>query len=326
LAKAISADEQIRPFEEGRISLAWQRYRRHTGGVISLVVLAVLFLCIIFVPVFSPFDHLTFNPLVSLGPFGVVDPLNNHVHVLGTDVFGRDELTRIFYAGRSSFLVALLATAVTVGLGTVIGLVAGYYGGWLDSVLMRSTDFMLALPLLPMYIFTVRLLVVNSDPQLALASTMGGILTTFAVFVIFGWMGVCRLVRGAILSLREQNYIEASRALGAGHRRIIFRHLLPNTLAPVLVAATFQVADFIIWEAILAYFLQGIQDPPVPSWGNMLANSLQYVSRVTSFNPFQDIRGFLFVLPISMIFITVICINYIGDTLRDMYDPRRATI
>jgi peptide/nickel transport system permease protein len=220
--------------------------------------------------------------------------------------------------------VALLATAVTVVVGIIVGVVAGYYGGWVDTALMRFTDFMLALPLLPMYIFGFRLLITTLDPQQLLADTMGGVTITFAIFTIFGWMGVARLVRGSFLSLRTLDYVEASRALGAGNRRIIFRHLLPNALAPVFVAATFTVGDFIIWESVLAYFVQGIVDPPTPSWGNMLVGGIHYVGSLTSLNPFADIRAFLFLLPTLMIFISVLCINYIGDTLRDILDPRQS--
>jgi peptide/nickel transport system permease protein len=135
-------------------------------------------------------------------------------------------------------------------------------------------------------------------------------------------MGVARLVRSLILRRRRLDYVEASRALGASHRRIIFRHLLPSVAGPVFVAATFLVADFIIWEAILAYFIQGIVDPPVPSWGNMLVGGIQYITRLANLNPFTDIRAFLFIMPNLMIIITVLCINYIGDTLREVIDPR----
>lgn len=292
--------------------------------MIALVVLGLLVLGIAFVPAVTGFTELEVSPLASLAPAGATDPMTEKVHWLGADFYGRDMLTRLFFAGRASLLVALLATLVTVTAGIIVGVVAGHYGGWVDTALMRCTDFMLALPLLPMYIFGFRLLTTTLDPQQLLADTMGGVTLTFAVFAFFGWMGVARLVRGSILSLRTLDYIEASRALGAGNRRIIFRHLLPNSLAPVLVAAAFIVADFIIWESILAYFIQGIVDPPTPSWGNMLVGGIQYVGRLTSLNPFTDIRAFLFLLPTLMIFISVLCINYIGDTLREILDPRES--
>jgi peptide/nickel transport system permease protein len=324
LADATSADERSAPFGPGQVSLLWQRYRRHRGGVVALVVLGLLVLAIALIPAVTGFTPLEASPLASLAPAGSTDAMSGKVHLLGADYLGRDVLTRLFYAGRASLLVALIATAVTVTLGVIVGAIAGYYGGWIDTALMSFTDFMLALPLLPMYIFGFRMLVTTFDPQQFLVDTMGGVTSTFAIFTIFGWMGVARLVRSSILSLRTLDYVEASRALGAGSRRIIFRHLLPNALAPVFVAAAFTVGDFIVWESILAYFLQGIVDPPTPSWGNMLVGSIQYVGRLASLNPFADIRAFLFLLPTLMIFVSVLCFNYIGDTLREILDPRRA--
>ena len=326
MATAIAAEERIEPLEVGRLALTWRRFRRQRTGFAALIVVLLMALGIIFVPILSPFDIAGANPSIAFATAGTPDPANGQVHILGTDNYGLDLFTRIFYAGRASFFLAALATLVTVALGGVIGLAAGYFGGWLDALVMRFTDFMLALPLLPMFIFGSRILILSTDPVELLQISMGGVTTIFLVFTLFGWMGIARLVRGSILSLRTRDYIEASTALGAGHRRIIFRHLLPNGIAPVFVAATFQIGDFIIWEAILAYFVQGIVDPPTPSWGNMLANNVQYVSRVTNLNPFTDIRAFLFLMPNVMIFITVLCINYIGDAMREVLDPRSVVV
>jgi peptide/nickel transport system permease protein len=145
------------------------------------------------------------------------------------------------------------------------------------------------------------------------------------VFVIFGWMGISRLVRGSLLSLRAQPYIEASVALGAGNRRIMFKHLLPNALAPVLVAGMFAVADFIVWEAVLAYLGQGINEIFIPSWGNLIANSQDYVTRLilANFNPFEDIRLFLLLFPAVLIFLTILSLNFIAEGLRDALEPTR---
>ncbi|MEO8287839.1 MAG: ABC transporter permease [Chloroflexota bacterium] len=322
----VATDERPTNVEVSQFSLAWQRYRKSRGGMVAFIILLLLTLGIIFVPMLSPFDVHESNPLDSLFPAGKTAFLDSRVHIFGADYLGRDFFTRLFYAGRASLFVSLLAAFVAVVFGTLIGLVAGYYGKWVDTLLMRSTDFMLALPLLPMYIFGVRILVTTTDTRQLLVDTMGGVITTFIVFVLFGWMGVARLVRGSILTLRTLDYIEASRALGASSRRIIFKHLLPNAFAPVFVAATFLVADFIIWEAILAYFIQGIVDPPVPSWGNMLVGGIQYVTRLANLNPFEDIRSYLFLMPNVMIFVTVICINYIGDTMREALDPRSTRV
>jgi peptide/nickel transport system permease protein len=212
-----------------------------------------------------------------------------------------------------------------VVMGTVLGAVAGYYGGLIDTMLMRVTDFLLALPLIPMFLFALRLL--REAPVLRPLWREQGtdtVITVAAiggVFVLLGWMGMARLVRGQVLSLRGQQFIEASRALGVGNRRIIFRHLLPNTAAPVLVAATFAVGDFIILESVLAFFNQGINDPPLPSLGNMLTTGQGFALYVTNLNPFQDIRGYMFLLPGIIVFATVLSINYIGDALRTALDP-----
>ncbi len=326
MATVIAANETLEPVEAGQFSLTWRRFRRQRAGFVALIVLALMALGIIMVPVFSPFAVDQTNPVIAFATAGTRDPLNGQIHILGTDVFGQDLFTRIFYAGRASFFLAVLATFITLIIGVLVGAAAGYFGGVIDSIVMRFTDFMLALPLLPMFIFGSRILILSTDRQELLRITMGGITTILLVFTLFGWMGIARLVRGSVLSLRSRDYIEASRALGAGHRRIIFRHLLPNSLAPVFVAATFQIGDFIIWEAILAYFVQGIVDPPTPSWGNMLANNIQYVSRLTNFNPFSDIRAYLFLMPNIMIFLTVLCINYIGDALREVLDPRSVVL
>jgi peptide/nickel transport system permease protein len=234
-------------------------------------------------------------------------------------------MVRLFEAGRIPILVALVSTALIVVIGSLVGTLAGYYGGWVDAILMRFTDFMLALPLLPLYLLVLRLL--RSLPNLQSAwrsPEINPVLTLgviTGVFTLLGWMGLARLVRGTVLSLRTVAYVEASRALGAGPVRIMFRHLLPNSIAPVIVAATFAVGDFIVLEAILAYFFQGISDPPFVTWGNMLPLVQGLAINITNLNPLQDIRAYLFLLPSLMIFITVLCINYIGDALRNALDP-----
>jgi peptide/nickel transport system permease protein len=212
-------------------------------------------------------------------------------------------------------------------IGSLLGGVAGFYGEWIDSLLMRFTDFLLALPLLPLFLFALRFL--RETPALQPmwqsqeSNTFITITAIAGVFTLFGWMGLARLVRGSVLSLRTQTYIEAARALGVSNRRIIFRHLLPNTVAPILVAATFAVADFIILEAVLAYFNQGINDPPLPSWGNMIVSTQSLAFGLTELNPFVNVRGWLFLLPGFMVVAAVLSINYIGDALRSALDPHQ---
>jgi peptide/nickel transport system permease protein len=308
-------------------ALIWARFRRHRSGVIALAVLILLVLSTIIVPALLPFDLSSPNPLEIYAPVGTVDNFNfqGATHWLGTDYLGRDVMVRLFVGARVSLLVAILASVCIVIIGSILGAVAGFFGGLTDSVMMRFTDFLLALPLLPLFLFALRLL--KEAPPLRLywrdaqTNTFITIVAITAVFTLFGWMGLARLVRGSILSLRSQSFIESARALGANNRRIIFKHLLPNTLGPILVAATFAVADFIILEAILAYFNQGINDPPLPSLGNMLASAQGEALNITNLNPFQNIHGYIFLLPAVMILITVLSINYIGDALRSALDP-----
>lgn len=290
----------------------------------GLITLGLIVLAVIVVPLLSPWQYGQGNPdpTLWLAPAGTVDPLTGHTYYLGTDKLGRDVLSELFYAGRMSLAVAIIPTIIIVIVGSIIGALAGYYGGWVDSLLMRFTDFMLALPLLPAFLFATRLIRSNTPYSPLLDDTLGVMATTILIFVLFGWMSLSRLVRGSVLSLRAQPFIEAARALGASSARIIFKHLLPNSLAPILVAATFAVGDFIIFEAVLAYFGLGIHDPPSISWGNMLANNQDLTWAINRFNPAEDIRGYLVILPSFLLLITVLAINYIGDALRDVLDPR----
>ena len=184
---------------------------------------------------------------------------------------------------------------------------------------MRLADFMLALPLLPMYVLALRLFRPPQDHiDVGYELTKMGV-----VFVVFGWMGISRLVRSSILTLRSQSFVEAARALGASERQILLKHLLPNSFAPVIVAGTFAVGELLIWESVLAYFAQGIEDTISPSWGNMAAGAEFYLDALVSNpNPFQEIRGYLLLFPLVLIFLTVLSCNYIGDALRDALDPR----
>ncbi|HYO50098.1 MAG TPA: ABC transporter permease [Chloroflexia bacterium] len=313
--------------ESGQLSLAWQRFRKHRPGMIGLGALIALVLSIIIVPFFSPFNFHAANPAQIFSPAGSIDLITGHVHILGTDYLGRDAFTRLFNAGRTTLTVALVSTIAIVIIGTIVGAVAGFYGGWVDTLLMRFTDFMLALPLLPMYLFAIRFIRVNTG-QIQItdtADTINIMINICTVLILFGWMGLSRLVRGSILSLRSLSYVEAARALGASNRRIIFKHLLPNSIGPIMVAATFALGDFIILEAILAYFGQGIYDPPAPSLGNLIAGAQNYVWYATNLNPFEEIRGYQIFLPSLIILIIVLSVNYIADGLRAALDPHQTS-
>lgn len=312
------------PAGSGGFALTFSRFRHYPSGMIALVTIVLIILACIFVPIFSPFNPNALSPLAAYATPGTMDPFYNHVHWLGADAQGRDYLIRLFLGGRATLLLAAVATLVTVFIGTALGLVAGYFGGIVDTILMRATDFILALPILPMYIFGYRLLISTLVRDQFLAETQGGITLTLTVFIIFGWMGISRLVRGQMLVLKTQNYVEAARALGGGSAHIIRKHLLPNSLATISVAITLQIADLIIWESIMSYLVQGVFDPPVPSWGNMIVNSINQINNLVNLNPFSDFRPWLFLLPTIMVYLTVLSLNYIADTLLDVLNPRAA--
>jgi peptide/nickel transport system permease protein len=223
------------------------------------------------------------------------------VHPLGTDQIGRDQVSRLLHGGRVSLQVGLMATSVAVLLGTAFGAIAGYYGGAIDNVIMRFTDVMFTLP---------RLLVLL---------LVGAIFkTTFLLVVVLlgltSWMAVARLVRASFLALREREFVEAARTVGARDGRIIWRHILPNALGPVIVAATLGVAGAILVESTLSYLGYGVQ-PPTATWGNMLQNAQSEMYAAP----------WLAIFPGLFIFVTIMSINFVGDGLRDALDPRTTT-
>ena len=223
----------------------------------------------------------------------------SRTHPFGTDELGRDVISRAMYAGRISLSVGYLSALGVAVVGTVAGVAAGYYGGLTDSVLMRVVDILLAVPTIPLYLIMAALL------------PGGGVARIIFIFVLFGWTGVSRLVRSQVLSLRQQDFVEAARALGASELRIMLRHLVPNAMAPIIVATTLAVGGFILGESALSYLGLGIQ-PPTPSWGNMLQRAQEYVLNAS----------WLALFPGVLIFITVLSFNFLGDGLRDALDPR----
>jgi peptide/nickel transport system permease protein len=221
-------------------------------------------------------------------------------HFLGTDGAGRDVLSRLIYAARISISVGLVAAGIAIAIGTVLGLVSGYYGGTTDFWIMRFTDVVMTVPTLIIIITVV-------------AAVGPGIYNVMVVLGIFGWPGTCRLVRGETLSLREREFTTAARCLGVPRPRIVFRHILPNVAAPIIVAGTFFVASAILTEAALSFLGIGVQIPTA-TWGNMLteAQSLTTLEQM----------AWLWIPPGLMITMTVLSINFLGDALRDALDPR----
>jgi peptide/nickel transport system permease protein len=280
------------PKERGQWRRAFERFRAHRPAVAGLLVLLALTLLSAFAPVVSPYDS------ESPQLLSIFDP-PSLAHPMGMDSLGRDLATRILYGGRVSLSVGLLAVAVAISVGTLVGMIAGFYGRWLDAVLMRIVDMMYAIPSL----FILILLGVYFRG-----------LSVIAIIVVLGllrWMTTARLVRAQFLSLKQREFVESARAIGARDLRIIVRHILPNALAPIIVAATLGVASAIIAESTLSFLGLGIQ-PPTPSWGNMLKDATRDMDRA----PWTAVYPGLF------IFLAVVSINFVGDGLRDALDPR----
>ena len=270
----------------------WSRFRRHRLALIGLTILLVLTIATIGAPLFA--RH---------GPYGIdlsayrLGPSTNHP--LGTDSAGRDVFSRLLHAGRVSLSVGLVAVSIYTAIGVVLGALAGFYGGWVDSVVMRLADVFLSFPTLIIII--------------TMASVLGpSIYNVMLAIGLLGWPPIARLLRGELLSLREREFIVGARAIGTSDLRLIFRHLLPNALAPVLVAATFGIAYAILIEAGLSFLGLGVQ-PPTPSWGNMLTDA-QSLTVLES-------MPWLWLPPGVMIAVAVLSINFIGDGLRDALDP-----
>ncbi len=269
----------------------WRRLRRHRLALPAAAVVTVLAVVCAAAPLIAPygFDAIDLAAIRQPPSIG---------HWLGTDDLGRDLFTRVLYGGRISILIGVLAAFVGTGVGSLIGSVAGFYGGRTDGVLMRVTDIAYAIPTLP-------LLIVISSYTNAAAVTMA------LVIGLLSWMATARVVRAEVLSIRELSYIEAARGLGLSNRRIILRHVLPNTLGPIIVGATLAVGNAIILESSLSFLGLGVQ-PPTPTWGNML----QDAQATMATNPW------LTIFPGLAILITVLAVNFIGDGLRDAFDPR----
>jgi peptide/nickel transport system permease protein len=285
----------------------WTRLRRHKLAVGSMVMLALIVLCAILAPLLSPFDPTFIDTKWWHGdplPPCFVNAALCHSHILGTDEVGRDLLSRLLFGARISLQVGLFAVIMEVLIGTVLGAISGYYGGWVDYIIMRVTDVFLCIPLLPLLLVITGIFVVKT-PKASLS-----FLWIVLIIGALSWAPVARLVRASFLSLREREFAEAARAVGNRDGRIIFRHLLPNAVAPIIVQATLDVANIIILESTLSFLGFGIQ-PPTASWGSMLANAQEVINN----------GWWVAIFPGLCILVTVLSINFIGDGLRDALDP-----
>jgi peptide/nickel transport system permease protein len=291
-----------KPLSPGR--LAWRRFRRHKLALISAAVLLLLSILIFF-----PSLVTTWQPTEA--PAGKLAGPSREFP-LGTSTIGQDQLSRILHGGQISLKVGLAVTLVAGIIGVAIGAVAGYYGRWVDNALMRVTDLFLAIPLLVVLILFGRL-----PARQAWAATwfgeVGSIRSIITMLALFFWMPMARIVRGQILSLKEKEFVEAARALGASDARILLRHLVPNCTGAIVVNLTLGVAAAILTESALSFLGYGVQSATTPTWGNLLAN----VKGFTTTAPW------LVWFPGLAILITVLCVNYLGDGLRDALDPKQ---
>jgi peptide/nickel transport system permease protein len=276
----------------------WRRFKKHPGAVAGMAILGLLTLLALSASL-SPYDPETSNIPERFQPPSLKHPM-------GTDALGRDLMTRILYGGRISLAVGLIVVVISLSIGVPVGALAGYYGGTLDTILMRATDAFLSLPA---FLVLILLSAILREVEAPLFER-NNVLTIGLVIGILSWMTFARVVRATFLTLRELDFVSATRALGGSDFRIIANHILPNSLGPIIVECTLELGYAIIEESGLSFLGFGIQ-PPTPSWGNLLSNVQENFTKYP----------WLAIFPGLMIFLTIISVNYIGDGLRDASDP-----
>lgn len=279
--------------------VAWERFRKNKIAITGAIIFFTIVLLVIIVPILSPYKLSEFElSNKNLPP--------SSKHWLGTDEQGRDILLRVFYGGRISIMIGLVTALITVVIGATVGAIAGFYGGRVDNILMRFAEIVYSLPFMPIMITLSFALMWRVPSQQKLFMVM-------IILAIISWPGLARLVRGQILSLREQDFMVATTALGLSTRSKIFKHLLPNTLSYIIVTATLEMASAILTEASLSFLGLGVI-PPTPTWGNMIERA-------------RDIKVFssmpwMWIPPGILIILTVVSINLLGEGLRDAFDPK----
>lgn len=287
---------------EGYFAIVWRRFRRHKLALAGMAVIILFALAAAFAAYIAPYDPLKpdmSNRNATFSP----------EHLMGTDQIGRDVFSRLLYAGRISLTIAFAVVILIETTGAFIGAISGYYGGWVDTLIQRTTEFMLTLPILPVLLVLSAILRGVTIP--GLPDEWSSAVIVIIVLSVLGWMTPCRLVRAMVLSLREREFTEASRALGMSDLRIILRHMLPNALPPLIVDATLNLGTMIIYESALSFLGLGVQIP-IATWGNMLNEYQQDMWT-------QPLKVFS---PGVAIFLATLSFNYVGDGLRDALDPR----
>ncbi|MCK4237028.1 MAG: ABC transporter permease [Candidatus Krumholzibacteria bacterium] len=280
----------------GLWSAGWVRFKRNRLGMTGAIIIVILYVTAVLAPLLTPYDPIEHGDIPRMR---YVSPGSDHL--LGTDKFGRDILTRMLYGSRISLTISFLAVAISVVLGSLVGATAGYFGGVVDAIIMRIVDALMAIPRLFLLLTCIALF-------------SGSLWLIIALLGATGWMATARLVRGQVLALSGRDFVKAAEVLGAGSRRIVLRHLLPNTLTVIIVAATLRIGGIILTEAALSFLGLGVP-PPTPSWGQMIFHGREVLLSAWWVSTF----------PGMAIVVTVIGYNLLGDGLRDAFDPRQFT-
>jgi ABC-type dipeptide/oligopeptide/nickel transport system permease subunit len=285
---------------------AWHRLRENRAALVGAVYILLMLALAAFAPLIAPHDPDYIAPTArsNMPPFWMTG--HDPAYLLGTDGLARDELSRLLYGARVSMVVGFIPTAIVTLVGTLLGLLSGWLGGRWDNLIMRGVDVAYAFPS-----FLFFIILQSSLRETWLGQLLGGLILLFVAFAVTGWVDLTRLVRGQVLSLKEQEFVEAARALGVPTWRILLRHLLPNTLAPIIVSVAFAIPGYILAEAGLSFLGLGVQ-PPTASWGSMVFDSFPQMT-------FQPI---FVIMPSTLIALVMIAFTFLGDGLRDALDPR----
>ncbi len=308
IATLVPDDLETPPLSLGQ--LTWRRFRRHKLALLGVAVLIFLFVYAFGGGLIFPESYANYNEtaLRLLSP--------SAAHLFGTDTIGRDVLARTVYGGQISLLIGLFAVTIETLAGILVGALAGYYGGVIDSILMRITEAMLNIPEIFLLIVMAKFFG-GKIPEISLMGRVysGSVVVIVAIIGLTSWMYLARIVRAEFLSLKENEFILAARATGTSNAEIIFRHILPNSIAPIVVSATLGVANAILAEAYISFLGLGVQ-PPTATWGNMLDGANNYL----------ESAPWLWFFPGLLILLTVLSINFVGDGLRDALDPRSRAV
>ncbi len=289
--------------------LIWRRFRKHRMAVVGMIGFSLLVLFVIVGSFYISEEEANTVDLQSR----LSAP--NQTYIMGTDSTGRDIFSRIIHGGQISLIVGITAVSISVTLGTLIGGVAGFFGGWVDNILMRFTEAMLSIPQLFLLIVLGKFIGRDIDTVVIFGRTISGsVMIVIFVIGLTSWMGLSRIVRANVLSLKEMDYVAVSKSLGSSQIRTFFKHLIPNTMGVIIVASTLGLAGAILSEAYVSFLGLGIQ-PPTASWGNMLTAAQTFV---------QQGSWWMWVFPSIFIVLTILSVNLLGDGLRDAFDPRSA--